>query len=146
MRSFHFPLEGVLGLRRTQLEIEEAAYLRLLAELAALDRSRAELEVLGIQAEVQVRQWRPLSGTDLAALAAFRGALQAKEQSIAARRGEAEKKTRAQLAAMLAAQRRCRLLERLRDRRLAEWRYETNREIETLAAESYLARWNRDRR
>jgi hypothetical protein len=146
MRSFHFPLEGVLGLRRTQLEIEEASYQRLLGEVAALDRTRAELEALGIQAEVQVRQWRPLSGTDLAALAAFRGALQSKERSIAACRVEAVKKAGTQLAAMLAAQRRCRLLERLRERRLAEWRREAGREIETLAAESYLARWKRDRR
>lgn len=146
MRSFHFPLEGVLGLRRTQLEIEEAAYQRFLGEVAALDRTRAELEALGIQAEVQVRQWRPLSGTDLAALAAFRGALQSKQRSIAACRVEAAKRAAAQLAAMLAAQRRCRLLERLRERRLAEWRHEADREIETLAAESYLARWKRDRR
>src|SRR5690242_10499685 len=100
MRSFHFPLEGVLGLRRTQLEIEEASYQRLLGEVPARNRTRAELEVLGIQAEVQVRQWRPRSGTDLAALAAFRGALQSKERSLAACRVEAVKKTAAQLAAM----------------------------------------------
>jgi hypothetical protein len=41
------------------------------------------------------------------------------------------------------ARRRCRLLERLRERRRAEWKTENDRELEQVAAESYLARWGR---
>jgi len=44
---------------------------------------------------------------------------------------------------VLEAQRRVRLLERLRERRFSEWEAELNRELEALAAESYLARWKR---
>ena len=43
--------------------------------------------------------------------------------------------------AMLEARRRCRLLERLKDRRLAEWSKARDRELEELASESFLARW-----
>jgi hypothetical protein len=32
-------------------------------------------------------------------------------------------------------------MERLRERRLAEWKVENDRELEQVAAESYLARW-----
>jgi hypothetical protein len=44
---------------------------------------------------------------------------------------------------MLEARRRFRLLERLKDRRMAEWKQAGDREIEEVAAESYLARWSR---
>ena len=44
---------------------------------------------------------------------------------------------------MLEARRRCRLLERLKERRLAEWTTARDRELDELASESYLAKWNR---
>ena len=146
MKSFQFRLERVLELRRTQLEIEESRYQQCLAAVAALDHDRAELEASGIHAEVQVRKWNPIVGTDLAALAAFRGAIRTKEKSIAALRDEAARKAAAQMTLMMEAQRRCRLMERLKERRLVEWRSEEAKELETLSAESYLARWTREQR
>ncbi|HEV2445724.1 MAG TPA: hypothetical protein VGS58_07370 [Candidatus Sulfopaludibacter sp.] len=144
MSRFRFPLERVLAWRRTQLEIEEARYQQKLAAVAALDRQRAEMEAAGIQAEVQVRAWKAVSGEDLAALAEFRQSVRTREKQIAARRAEAAKTADAQLAAMLEARRRCRLLERLKERRQAEWQAADRRALEELAAESYLARWNRE--
>jgi hypothetical protein len=51
---------------------------------------------------------------------------------------------------MLEARRRCRLLERLKERRLAEWTSARDRELEEVASESFLARWastaSRDRK
>ena len=44
---------------------------------------------------------------------------------------------------MLEAQRQCRLLEKLEQRRHAEWRRAADKEVEDLAAESFLARWSR---
>jgi hypothetical protein len=44
---------------------------------------------------------------------------------------------------MLEARRRCRLLERLKERRLTEWTAGRDHELEEIAAESYLARWSR---
>jgi hypothetical protein len=43
----------------------------------------------------------------------------------------------------LEARRRCRLLERLRERRWTEWQLARDRELEELASDSYLAQWNR---
>jgi hypothetical protein len=139
MSSFHFSLERVMEWRRTQLEIEEAKYRRSLAAAAALDRAQAELEASGIQAEVQVRAWRPVAGNDLLALSMFRQSVRTKEKQIAARRAEARKSAEIQLRAVLEAQRRCRLLERLKGRRLAEWQAVNDRVLEELATESFLA-------
>ena len=145
MISFRFPLQKVLDWRRTELEIEEIKFKRQTAALADLDRARAELEAAGVKAEVQVRDWSPLSGRDLAALGSFRLFIKMKEKDIALRRVECQEKLDAQQRAMLEARRRCRLLERLKERRLSEWNLAQNRELEQLAAESHLAQWSRRR-
>lgn len=145
MRSFSFPLEKVLEWRRTQLEIEEAKFKSESAALAELDRLRAECEASGIKAELQVREWDPVTGRDLAALGDFRLRVKAREAEIALLRAAQFEKLTAQGAAMLEARRRCRLLERLKERRIGEWRRAENRELEELASESYIAGWNRRR-
>jgi len=145
MIPFQFRLQQVLDWRQTQLELEEIKFKRQTAALADLDRARAELEAAGVKAEVQVRDWIPLSGRDLAALGSFRLYIQMKERDIALRRAECQEKLAAQQRAMLEARRRCRLLERLKDRRFSEWELAQNRELEQLAAESHLGQWSRRR-
>ena len=143
MKAFHFPLENALDWRRIQLELEEARYKQQGAAVAGLDRQRAEIEASGVRAEIQVREWRPIAGGDLAALGNFRLHVKLQESAIARRRFEAAQKLAEQQKLMLEARRRCRLLERLQERRLHEWTAERDREVEEIAAESYLARWSR---
>jgi flagellar biosynthesis chaperone FliJ len=69
--------------------------------------------------------------------------VQSKEKDLAQRRVEGEKKLEECRNAMLEARRRCRLLEKLKERRKADWTVALNRELEELASESYLAQWNR---
>jgi flagellar biosynthesis chaperone FliJ len=145
MIPFRFRLQKVLDWRQMQLDIEEAKFKRQAAALADLDRARAELEAAGVKAEVQVRDWSPLAGRDLAALGSFRLYVKMKERDIAARRAECQQKLDAQQRVMLEARRRCRLLERLKERRFSEWDLAQNREIEQLATESFLAQWSRRR-
>jgi hypothetical protein len=143
MKAFHFPLEKVLDWRRAQLELEEARYKQHAAALAALDRRRAEVEASGVRAEIEVRGWNPIAAGDLTALGNFRLYVKSQESEIARRRFEAAQKLAEQQKLMLEARRRCRLLERLKDRRLTEWTAERDHEVEQIAAESYLARWSR---
>jgi flagellar protein FliJ len=143
MKSFLFPLEKVLQWRRAQLDIEEARYKRELAALAALDMHRDALRESARRAEAHVRELKGVTGQDLAALAEFRLHVLARMKELELRRAEQSKKIAVQQTAMLEASRRCRLLERLRERRLEEWREAENRELEELASESYLANWNR---
>src|SRR5258708_5373366 len=141
MTAFRFRLQRVLDWRRTQLQLEESRYKQRAAELAGLDRARAEAEAEGIHAEVQVREWNPVAGHDLAALDAFRLHIKARQAEIALRRVQCAAKLGEQQRIMLEARRRCRLLERLAERRLAEWRALQDHELEELAAERYLAKW-----
>jgi hypothetical protein len=143
MNSFRFPLQKVLDWRHTQLELEEARFKQQLAALATLDRERAGWEAAGIKAEIQVRSWKPLAGADLTALGDFRLNVKQREKEIDARRLQCRKSLEAQQSAMLEARRRCRLLERLKDRRLAEWQSARDHELEQLASESFLAKWGR---
>jgi flagellar biosynthesis chaperone FliJ len=141
MNAFRFRLERVLEWRRTRLELEENKFRRETAALAALDRARAELEAAGVKAEVQLRQSRTITGRELAALGEFRLLVRSREADVARQRAERAKSLAAQRAALLEAQRRCRLLERLKERRLEEWRLAGNKETDSLASETYLAQW-----
>jgi hypothetical protein len=141
MRAFGFRLERVLEWRRTQLELEENKFRRESAALSALDRARAEWEAAGIKAEGQVRQSSEITGRELAALGEFRLLVRSREAAIAGQRAAQVNSLAAQKAALLEAQRRCRLLERLKERRLEEWRLAGNKETEELASEMYLAQW-----
>jgi hypothetical protein len=143
MKAFQFPLEKALDWRRVQLELEEARYKQQVAALAGLDRQRAEVEASGIRAEIEVREWRPIAAGDLTALGSFRQYVKSRESEIARLRFEAAQKLAEQQKVMLEARRRCRLLERLKEHRLTEWTAERDREVEEIAAESYLARWSR---
>jgi uncharacterized sporulation protein YeaH/YhbH (DUF444 family) len=146
MKTFRFPLEKALDWRRIQLELEEVRYKQQVGALAGLDRQRAEVEASGIRAEIQVREWRPIAARDLTALGDFRLYVKARESAIARQRFEAAQKLAEQQKLMLEARRRCRLLERLKERRLAEWTTARDHEVEEIAAESYLARWSQRRR
>jgi hypothetical protein len=118
MTTFQFPLQKALDWRRTQLTLAEARVQQQLAALAAIDQARAELDAMGQRTEAEVRQFAPLDGGHLGALGTFRLAIRA---------------------------RRCRLLERLKERRWAEWHKAAERELDELAADSYLAQWARRR-
>lgn len=145
MTTFRFPLQKVLDWRLAQLELEESRFQRQMAALAAIERAYAEMEASGIRAEMEVRRWDPLAGRDLAALGRFRLLVQAREKQIAAERAECRRELAVRKSAMLEARRRCRLLERLKERRLAEWTLARDRELEEVASESFLARWARRR-
>jgi flagellar export protein FliJ len=143
MKAFRFTLERALDWRRTELEQAEIAFKQQTAALAEIDRQRAETETADVLAQMEVRAWRPVSGSDLAALGAFRVESQRRQEKLRACRVEREKELSSRWKAMMEARRRLRLLERLKERRLSEWRAACDRELEEQAAEAYLAQWSR---
>lgn len=144
MNAFRFRLDRVLEWRRKQLDAEEEKVRLRAAAVDAVDRERAELEAASISAEIEVRRRDGVTGADLAALDHFRRHARAEEHRLESRRAECARELAAQQAAMLEARRRCRLLERLKERRWSEWKAASDRELDQAAAESYLARWGRD--
>jgi flagellar export protein FliJ len=143
MTNFRFSLQKALDLRHSQLELEEAKFQQQAAVLVELERARQDMQASRADAEALVRAGGSAQGYDLAALGAFRSHVQSKEKDLAGRRVEGEQKLEECRDAMLEARRRCLLLEKLKERRKADWNVALNRELEELAAESYLAQWNR---
>ena len=143
MISFRFPLQKALDFRRQQLDAEESRFKRQAAALSALDRARADLRAASLREEASIRGAASPAGHELAALSAFHLGVQKREREIAALRVECEKQLVARQAALLEARRRCRLMERLRERRLGEWTAARDKELEEMAAESFLAQWPR---
>lgn len=142
MKAFHFSLERALDWRRTELEQAESRFKRQAAELAEIDRLRAESEAADLRAEIEVRGWSPVAGEDLAALGAYRTGMRRHREQLQTRRVECERRVAERQKEMMEARRRVRLLERLKERRLGEWRAAFDRELEQQAAESYLAQWS----
>ena len=145
MESFRFRLEKVLELRRKELEAEECRLKRQAGALTDLDRMRAAVESKAAQEEQRIRTSGAVTGEDLAAFAGFRRQVSGRLKALAAQRTECLRLVQERQRAVTEARRRARLLERLRERRWEEWRTARDRELEELAAESYLARWNRER-
>jgi flagellar export protein FliJ len=143
MIEFRFSLEKALHLRRVQLQLSEARFRQEAAALVELERSREALRTSRADAEAHVRMGGTARGCDLAALGAFGRHVGARQKQLAQQYAEGEKKLDECRTAMLEARRRCRLMEKLKERRRADWQTALNRELEELAGESFLAQWSR---
>lgn len=144
MTAFSFRLERVLQWRRAQLDMAQAAMSRIAAERARWDAILANLSNARTQAEGLLAG--PVNGAELGALARYQAYVEQQRKIALERRREIEIKMEQQRARVLQARRECRLLERLREVRRAEWESAVNHEFEALAAETYLAQWESPRR
>jgi len=142
MTRFEFRMEGVLNWRRTQMEAEESRLKQLVAERGGIDREIASLDAERALAELRVRETRMIPAPELWALEGYRLGARNRGLALEERRRECERCVAAQRGKVAEARRRFRLLDRLRERRWAEWQYLEQRERENLAGDAYLARWN----
>ena len=143
MQAFRFPLGRALAWRRAQLELEENKLRQIVAAREEMALEKVRLDLVKDRAEQAVRDAPAVEAGDLWALAAYRQRLIAEGRALEARRQTCEQHLESQRQRVVEAQRGCRLLEKLLERRRAQWRQESDRELENLAAESYLAGWSR---
>jgi len=141
MQSFQFRLERILSWRRREFEAEEARLGPLVAEQKRLEAARQEILAAWDRAGKELLARDRVDGGDLAALGGFRVRLERDLETNARERREAAERLAAQQARVREAHRRVRLLEKLRHRKLEEWRVAWNRELENFAGEAFLARW-----
>ncbi len=143
MKRFEFRLQSVLDWRAHQLDLEKSRLQTLLAELAALDAALDR-----IAAETREGEREAMASGDaqeLAALGPFRDHQARERGRVLSRRSDCERRVREQRESVLEAERGVRLLEHLRDRKLADWNAEAAKELEGVAAESFLSRWAREK-
>lgn len=141
METFQFRLERILSWRRKEFEAEEARLGALVAVQKGLETSRREILAAWDRAGRQLVAGGSLYGSDLAALGGFRARLERDLEANARAHREAGERVANQQAKVIEAHRRIRLLEKLRQRKIEQWRAAWDRELENFAGEAFLARW-----
>jgi flagellar export protein FliJ len=140
VKKFEFQLHRVLDLRRQQEELERASLLALTNTLNGYELQRTALAEQLAGERTHVRQSAAADGGDYLALAEFERHVKRRSEFIAAQKIKITKEIAVQRTKVIEAQRRVKLLENLREKRLTEWNSENDREIEALGADSHLSR------
>ena len=141
MQAFRFRLARVLEWYTRQYELEER---RLTACLAALTEAKAAIaallaERLAVEREMLARKAIPAH--DFVALGLYRLGARKRELELNVVRERCEADVEAQRVKLRAAERRVRLVEKLRERRVAEYTYAETRELEELASDAFFTKW-----
>jgi flagellar biosynthesis chaperone FliJ len=141
MKSFRFRLEKVLEWYTRQYELEER---RLAVCLAAVEETKQAIAALlaeRVSIERDLLARKAIPAQEFAALGLYRLGVRKREIDLNDVRGRREAEADAQRAKVQAAKRRVSLLEKLRERRLAEYSYAETRELEELASDAFFAKW-----
>ena len=145
MTQFYFPLEKVLRWRSLELASEGAKLEQLVREQLKLQTMLADLSAEKSKLDRSLDTLPDLRGADLRAVSAYSLSLKRQADSLVQLVAKCDRDLTEQKKKYRSAKQRFRLLEELRARKFEEWRQEQARELESLATESFLANWNRDR-
>lgn len=145
MKSFEFRLERVLRWRTAQLISEEAKLRRLIEDQAGITQQLHQLRAEKSKIEGSAASLGSLYGNDLTTLHGYRLHTAKEETRLREALSRKEQEIAVQQRCYREAKQRLRLLEELRTRRLDTWRHEFDKEIEEIAAESFMARRARHR-
>jgi len=143
VKKLSFRLQRVLDWRAAQVRVEEVQLSRLREALQAVDGEIASVQRASAAAQREILAARSASGAELALLNQFREHSTLRTRQLAQRRAAAQQAIDRQMEVVTERRRQARLLERLRERRVQEWRTASEHETEADAAEGYLLRWNR---
>ncbi len=145
MKRFAFPLERVLALRRQQLQVEESKLETILADRRLLVRQRLEIQERVRISAAEVLSKLIVETIELQALQGFRAFSTARETALGTQIADCDTRAAEQRIRISEVRRSQKLIEKLRERHLTQWQAAFQKELEEQAAESFLARWNRER-
>jgi flagellar biosynthesis chaperone FliJ len=137
MKRFAFPLERVLAYRRSQADLEQAKLVNLETELKKL---REELNVLQASFAEEVRNVRP-NPVDRAELGRYRMVVETQTIRIEQRMREKVAQVERQKQVYVKANQAAEVLVKVKDKQKKNWEKELQKELDSLAMDSYLARW-----
>jgi flagellar biosynthesis chaperone FliJ len=141
MQNFRFRLARVFEWYTRQYQEEERIFSACLATLADARQAIVDLQAERLSIERDVLSRHSIPSRELVALGLYRLGARQRELELIAVRERCEQAVEAQRVKLQAAERRVRLLEKLRDRRLTEHNYAEARELEELASDAYFAKW-----
>ena len=146
MTLFKFRLDRVLQLKNSQLRTEE---FKLEALLQTRARMQAEMEAaeLSIQRERQSIESATYSNSaQLLAFEQFKKRAEKEHQEALQKLATHDQSIEKQRTLIVEARRGVLLLEKLREKRRADWQVEADKETESLAADFSAAQWLRSHR
>jgi flagellar export protein FliJ len=145
MHSFRFRLQSLLDLRRRQTEAEEARLSELMAGRIRLENRRSELRSSDREARESLARDIAPSAARREAVARFNSYAVEACLAIARQLQEQDGRIEAQRKVVQERRRNEELLESLRQEDQAAWIRAMELELEGLAADSFIAAWNRRR-
>jgi flagellar export protein FliJ len=140
VKTFRFSLQRVLEWRTVQLRAEEEKLAALMQRLDKIIQNINGLTAAEQKSEEGVLSRPEMQGGELQALAAFRARIQKHRSFLESEKQACEKQVAAQRAQMLKARKELLVLEKLKDKRHKAWVYLSNRELEELAADSFISK------
>jgi hypothetical protein len=143
MRRFQFRLERVLCWHRSQLDQEEAKLRNLLAELASIQASIAELDSSQGPQRMIVHDPAATPGERVGLDHWLRWARLERDCRVS-NAAACEGRIVAQRLDVVRARRKVELLEKLRTKGVDQWTVEMKKELEALADEAFAAKWERE--
>ncbi|MGP8243227.1 MAG: hypothetical protein ACLQVN_01765 [Bryobacteraceae bacterium] len=141
MRSFQFRLRRVLDWYRKKQRIEETRLAECRNALVAVEAKIARLTEERMSSDRELLSRSAVPAVDFLNLGRYRLRAQRLETELTGERQQCELACRQQLERVQKAQRQVKLLEKMQERRLEEYTYLSNRELDNLAAEGFLATW-----
>ncbi len=146
MKKFSFSLDRVLAWRRSERELVQAGMGKLIAEREALasraDSIRDERAVY----ERSLANALYFDGGSVQTLPHWQKRVEKSLTELAAQMVQVRVRMEQQMERLREAELKVKLLEKLRERRVSEWKTALNLEEENQAAEAYLARFARLKR
>ena len=143
MKTFQFPLQRVLEYRELQMRTEEEKLSTIQNQLAEVLHRENALTAAQLNAEMNLLGRPVVEATEFRALSAFQLRIRSEKVSLVTARKTLETQIAEQRKRLLKARKDCKILQNLKDRRKKAWTYLSDREIENIAAESYISNWAR---
>jgi flagellar biosynthesis chaperone FliJ len=142
VQHFQFRLDSVLDWYHKKCRMEENRLTACLGLVHATERKIKQLEVQREAIEREIFGRPAIPAADFVNLSRYR--LRASKEAIDLNEDRRQRMVAAaeQRGRVQQAQQRVKLVEKMRDRRLAEYTAAAGRELENAAADAYLARWS----
>ncbi|MBA3974751.1 MAG: hypothetical protein C0504_11115 [Candidatus Solibacter sp.] len=143
MKRFKYPLEGLMRLKKARLDQEILKMEQIAAGIAQVEQFRLALGRESREATRAAALASTAEGWQLAALDRFRRYAIEQDQRFAAELLSLAQRLDVQRQAVVEANKNVRMLELLKERRLAGWREEVSKEEEAIVSDLVVAQWGR---
>lgn len=140
MKKFHFSLAAALKLRESQLQAERTKLQQLFADEQKSKDALQQIAQDRRDAAAFIQNSGAVTATDLRALSTFTMGADSRETHLRTQVTRQAKVIQEQKAKVMQAERKVRLLAKLREKKYEVWTQEVNREIEAAAQESWLSK------